>query len=280
MSDRHELYTTGMGGTVQGLAFFQAGASFAAALGYFERDQVQFRTSDGEPIAIIRDHWGTVWSVATSASGAYLATSGADSRVIVYNSISSPILDLPGHQDDVVAVTFSPDSTLIASAGFYDRHLLVHHLPDGALYRNFDAGSALLHGVSFSPDGRFIAAAAEEWPVRGRIDIFRLDSGTLAARYTEGTSTSIGCIAYSPDGSALAFGRADGVLAIAAPPACYPNCDNSTAAPTLNVNDFSCFLNRFAAGDPYANCDGSATLPNLNVLDFTCFLNAFAAGCP
>jgi hypothetical protein len=61
---------------------------------------------------------------------------------------------------------------------------------------------------------------------------------------------------------------------------CYANCDNSTVAPVLNVLDFSCFLNKFAAGDPYANCDGSTTAPVLNVLDFACFLNKFAAGCP
>ena len=31
---------------------------------------------------------------------------------------------------------------------------------------------------------------------------------------------------------------------------CYANCDGSTAAPVLNVNDFTCFLNRYAAGCP------------------------------
>ena len=62
-------------------------------------------------------------------------------------------------------------------------------------------------------------------------------------------------------------------------PACYANCDFSTTPPVLNVSDFSCFLNKFAAGDSYANCDGSTTPPVLNVLDFGCFLNAFAAGC-
>jgi hypothetical protein len=66
----------------------------------------------------------------------------------------------------------------------------------------------------------------------------------------------------------------------AAPPACYPNCDESTIAPVLNVLDFNCFLNRFSAGDSYANCDQSTVAPVLNVLDFNCFLNAFAAGCP
>ena len=62
-------------------------------------------------------------------------------------------------------------------------------------------------------------------------------------------------------------------------PACYANCDQSTTAPVLNVNDFACFLNHFAAGDTYANCDQSTIPPVLNVLDFSCFLNAFAAGC-
>ena len=58
------------------------------------------------------------------------------------------------------------------------------------------------------------------------------------------------------------------------------NCDGSTLAPILNVNDFSCFLNRFAAGECYANCDGSTAMPVLNVNDYSCFLNQYAVGCP
>ena len=50
---------------------------------------------------------------------------------------------------------------------------------------------------------------------------------------------------------------------------CYANCDSSTIAPVLNVNDFTCFLNRYAAGDSYANCDASTIVPTLNVNDFT-----------
>jgi hypothetical protein len=46
------------------------------------------------------------------------------------------------------------------------------------------------------------------------------------------------------------------------------------------VADFTCFLQRYAAGDPYANCDQSTTPPVLNVGDFTCFLQSYAAGCP
>jgi hypothetical protein len=65
------------------------------------------------------------------------------------------------------------------------------------------------------------------------------------------------------------------------PAFCYANCDDSSTAPVLNVLDFNCFLNHFAAGDEvYANCDQSDTPPVLNVLDFNCFLNKFVQGCP
>ena len=63
-------------------------------------------------------------------------------------------------------------------------------------------------------------------------------------------------------------------------PGCYANGDGSLNPPILNVGDFTCFLQRFAAGNPYANCDRSTATPNLNVADFTCFLQRFASGCP
>jgi hypothetical protein len=80
------------------------------------------------------------------------------------------------------------------------------------------------------------------------------------------------------------LGPCGGVTSFAAPvsvgsPLCYPNCDQSTTAPLLNVNDFTCFLNAFASSNPYANCDNSTLAPTLNVLDYFCFLNRFAAGC-
>ena len=60
-------------------------------------------------------------------------------------------------------------------------------------------------------------------------------------------------------------------------PNCYANCDNSTRSPRLNVLDFMCFLNKFAARDPYANCTVDATI---DMADFTCFMAKFAQGCP
>ncbi len=78
------------------------------------------------------------------------------------------------------------------------------------------------------------------------------------------------------------FGGGSHVLVVRGftpPPPCYANCDGTLNPPYLNVNDFGCFLNRYAAGDPWANCDGSTSVPTLNVNDFQCFLNKYAAGC-
>jgi trimeric autotransporter adhesin len=72
------------------------------------------------------------------------------------------------------------------------------------------------------------------------------------------------------------------------PEPCLANCDGSTNSPMLNIDDFTCFINQFAAGAAlphaqqvlhYANCDESTIAPVLNVDDFTCFISNYAAGC-
>jgi hypothetical protein len=118
-------------------------------------------------------------------------------------------------------------------------------------------------------------------PALAQLDIpwYTIDAGGGAS--SGGGLTVIGTVGQ-PDAGASAGGG----LTIACgfwpggAAACYANCDASTIAPILNVNDFSCFLNKYAAGDLSANCDGSTIAPILNVNDFSCFLNRYAIGCP
>ena len=69
---------------------------------------------------------------------------------------------------------------------------------------------------------------------------------------------------------------------------CYPDCDGISHPPVLNINDFLCFMNSYAAALPlstfgeqfqYANCDRSSAAPVLSVNDFLCFMNSYAACC-
>jgi hypothetical protein len=113
------------------------------------------------------------------------------------------------------------------------------------------------------------------------IDWWTVDGG--GASVQAGGTFSLGGTTGQPDaGPSMSGGTftLSGGFWAAGAPACYVNCDASTTPPVLNINDFLCFLNRYAAGDVYANCDGSTTPPIMNVLDFICFQSRFAAGCP
>jgi hypothetical protein len=99
-------------------------------------------------------------------------------------------------------------------------------------------------------------------------------SSTLTISHADASSPRFCCIVTNSCGSTCS---APATLTVQ--PGGYANCDHSTAAPLLNVADFSCFLQKYASGDPYANCDGSTAAPALNVADFSCFLQRYAAGC-
>jgi probable HAF family extracellular repeat protein len=121
---------------------------------------------------------------------------------------------------------------------------------------------------------------------QGRPRAVRFDSGVavdLNTRIPAGSGWTLQYAqAINDSGVIVGWGRRDGRTRgfILEPSAqCYPNCDSSTAAPILNINDFICFQSKFAAGDPYANCDASTSPPVLNVNDFICFQGRFAGGC-
>jgi hypothetical protein len=157
--------------------------------------------------------------------------------------------------------------------------------PNGAgstLTRTFAVGTYYLAITSFNlasdqpspPDDNYRSGQVLDFPdaVANSDQAAPLN---ISFRITDSASAVRTVAATKPAPFEVAWFRFD----VAPPVACYPNCDNSTNIPVLNFQDFSCFLQRFAAGDPYANCDGSTNIPVLNFQDFSCFLQRFAAGC-
>jgi autotransporter-associated beta strand protein len=133
-----------------------------------------------------------------------------------------------------------------------------------------NTGSALnLSSLGGTPSGKFIIVLNDgSDPVSGTFGgVNGLPAGATVNYAFSGTD-SLGRVG---DGNDIAIQFAE---------PCYANCDDSTTPPILNVNDFICFNNRFAAGDSYANCDQSTFPPVLNVNDFSCFMNKYAVGCP
>src|SRR5690606_18578892 len=90
-----------------------------------------------------------------------------------------------------------------------------------------------------------------------------VDTATLAEVETVTGPNLAAGLAIAENGSVLAMPNlmSEGLTLVSLGSPCYANCDGSTTAPVLNVNDFICFQAAFAAGDPYANCDGSTQAP-------------------
>ncbi len=179
-----------------------------------------------------------------------------------------------------------PTQTAGALTGTFT--LVFDHADPTFRYYNVLAVSwvAVVNGVPtpITGSGTYKIAIPISWYHRLELD---LQVGSEPVRHFDSGDVGVGVHNQFPSIQVIAATEQFGcekqefdIIASPAPVTCYANCDGSSAPPVLNVNDFQCFLNSFAAGGSYANCDNSTLPPVLNVNDFSCFINAYAAGCP
>jgi hypothetical protein len=182
-------------------------------------------------------------------------------RVVINTTTGVATIDGVNNGGSIGGLEYDPSTdTLFGIDDGGGASRLVRFTPDtGAaiIVGALGAGIADCNGLAVTDDGMLwtINAATEQ--------LLRVNPAT-------GVATVIG----PTNGQ---FGASFGMAAVLTGTPCYANCDGSTQLPVLNVNDFVCFQNRFAAADPYADCDHNSSL---NVNDFVCFQNQFAAGCP
>jgi WD40 repeat protein/tRNA A-37 threonylcarbamoyl transferase component Bud32 len=121
-------------------------------------------TTDGAlPVRVLRSGHGAVARIASSHDGTWLAWAGAGREVHVARWRSDDVQVLHGHEDDVTALAFLPDDTLVTSSG-------------DATVRRWDLASGfsdVLRGhadriavLAVTGDGRRLASAGSDTRIR------------------------------------------------------------------------------------------------------------------
>lgn len=197
-------------------------SSGAVALG-LDDGTVLVRERDGRERWRAKPHTSAAYRVDWSPDGAWVASSGLDTTVHIFDATSGEELRVyKGHATPVPGLDFSPDGSLIATASYRMETspeggrkvigtLRVWDPATGEDRFDVDVGVKPISMVRWSPDGKRIAAAS--WD--GEFHIVGVERGegerehSVTALPETGVYSAINCIAWSPDGGRVVVGSKD-----------------------------------------------------------------------
>lgn len=154
----------------------------------------------GHEIAALTGHKGTVVALAATPDGKYVISAGDGVRV--WDAATKKLVrEINDHEKTVWSLAVSPDSKLLLSGGG-DETVRLTEIETGNTLRVLTGLQQRVRAVTFSPDGKWIAAAAVGANV---VRMWDVESGHEIARF-EGNKTGVMSLCFSPDGKRLVVG--------------------------------------------------------------------------
>lgn len=126
----------------------------------------------------------------------------------IYRTTDRKLLQRTGHMGRVIAVSFSPDGSMIG-AGSDDNSVWLWRVSDKTPVRELRGHTGIVVSVAFSPDGKLFASGSVDQTVR----LWRVADGGLIRELT-GFNGRVASVTFSSDGELLATGSYDNLIRI------------------------------------------------------------------
>jgi serine/threonine protein kinase len=121
--------------------------------------------SRGQQLCTYRQHGDSVQSVAWSPDGKYIASSGRDKTVQIWEAATGvKLLTYSRHVSYVYNAVWSPDGARLASTSFGTIH--IWNASSGEMLVSYRGHPLWVYAVAWSPDGQYITSGGAEGEVR------------------------------------------------------------------------------------------------------------------